>query len=103
MRLFIGLLLGISLVLNFSAFGDKISAPPPLGKEYADVSQVLYHYLKEIFDNYHVLEVTTTNPDGARNGIKGAMLQLQTGGKIYHCENSDGSTAWVCVELTDTP
>ncbi len=101
MKFIIGLILSFSLIGN--VYADKISAPPPLSKEYEDVSEVLYHYLKEIFDNFHVLEVTTTNPDGTRSGIKGAMLQLQTGGKIYHCENSDGSTTWRCVELTDTP
>ena len=101
MKFIIGLILIFSLIGN--VYADKISSPPPLSKEYADISGVLYHYLKEIFDNYHVLEVVTTNPDGVRNGTKGAMLLLQTGSKHYLQINTDGAKEWRGEELTNTP
>ena len=101
MKFIIGLILSFSLIGN--VYADKISAPPPLSKEYKDISEVLYHYLREMFDNYHVLEVVTTNPDGSRSAKKGAMILLQTGGKHYLEINTDGVKEWRGVELTDVP
>ena len=94
----------ILIILAILSFGlpslaDKISAPPPL----RDEPQAEQHYLKEIYDNFHKLEVVTTNPDGSRNGKKGEMLLLQTGGNSYLEINSDGSNTWLGVQLTNTP
>ena len=80
-------------------FASKISSPPPL----AETSPALQHYLQELYDNYHRLEVVTTNPDGSRYGKKGDMLLLQTGGNSYLEINTDSSTTWLGVQLTDTP
>lgn len=93
--LFIGLFLGSCAIV----FAGKITTPPPFTK----INPNLQHWLYEVYQHFQILEVTTTNPDGSRNGKKGEMLHLQTGGKFYHCENTDGSTTWRAVELTDTP
>lgn len=98
-KLISGILIGLLFGYCLAARADKINSPPP----FRDISPALQHYIRELYDNFHVLEVTTTNPDGARTGKKGATLHLQTGGKFYHCENTNGSTTWRCVELTDTP
>jgi hypothetical protein len=92
------LLIGFILIA-VQSFADRISAPPPLPEE--PVAE--QHYFKEIYDNFHRLEVTTTNPDGSRNGKKGDMLLSQTGGKHYLEINTNSSTTWHGVELTDTP
>jgi len=80
-------------------FADKIPSPPPLKES----PPALQDYLSEIYENFHRLEVVTTNPDGSRTGKKGDMLLLQTGGNSYLEINSDSSTAWLGVQLTDTP
>ncbi len=92
----LGLFLGV--YMSF-AFAGNILPPPPLDSEPA----VEQHYFDEIYRNWHRLEVVTTNPDGARNGKKGDMLHLQTGGNYYHCENVDSLTTWRCSQLTDIP
>lgn len=94
MRVFIAI-----LFFACTAYAGHISSPPPL----ADLPVSLQLYLKELYDHFGTIEVVTTNPDGSRVGSKGEMLQLQTGGNYYHCENVDGSTTWRCVQLTDTP
>ncbi|MDI6732320.1 MAG: hypothetical protein QME16_00105 [Planctomycetota bacterium] len=98
-RFFKGLFFGIILATCFSLYADKISAPPPLSGE--PIAEQLY--LQELYTNFHRLEVVETNPDGSRSGKKGDQLQLQTGGNVYHCENSDSSTTWRCSQLTDIP
>lgn len=82
-----------------TAFADRISSPPPL----PDEPPAEQAYLTEIYNNFHRLEVVTTNPDGSRNGKKGDMLLLQTGGNSYLEINSDSSTIWLGVQLTNTP
>lgn len=95
------IILTIIAILSFylPCLADKISAPPPL----RDEPPAEQHYLKEIYDNLHELEVVTSNPDGSRKERKGAMLLLQTGGNSYLEINSDGSTTWLGVQLTNTP
>lgn len=87
-----GFLFSAGLVL-----ADNITSPPPIK------DPTIAHYFKQIYDNFHRLQVVTTNPDGSRNGKKGDMLHLQTGGNYYHCENVDSSTTWRCVQLLDVP
>ena len=94
----------IFLVLILVLFGvianaDKITSPPPFPKE----STALKLYMQDVYDNLHVLQVVTSNPDGSRNGRKGEMVLLQTGGNTYLEINSDSSTTWLGVQLTDTP
>lgn len=95
-KFLLGIILGSFISI---AFAGNLSAPPPLDGE----SAAEQHYFYSIYQNFHRLEIVTTNPDGAVNGKKGDQLQLQTGGNVYHCENSDSSTTWRCVQLTDTP
>jgi len=80
-------------------YAGHITSPPPL----KDLPVSLQHYLKQLYDNFNVLETVTTNPDGVRNGKQGEQLYLQTGGLHYHCINTDGSKTWRCEEITDTP
>lgn len=94
------IILGIVIGMVFGtilAYADKISAPPPIQ------DRDIYHYFRQIYENYNRLEVVTTNPDGARNGKKGDMLLLQTGGNSYLEINSASSNVWLGVLLQDTP
>ena len=99
LKFLFGLVLGFFLATAITSFSDRISSPPPLDESLV----IVQHYFQEIYQNLHRLQVVTSNPDGSRQGKKGDQLQLQTGGNIYHCENSDSSTTWRCVQLTDTP
>ena len=78
---------------------DNISAPPPLPNSEPSVA----HYFRQIYENFHRLQVVTTNPDGVRNGKKGDMILLQTGGNSYLEINSDSGTTWRGILLADTP
>jgi hypothetical protein len=98
-QILVGFVFGIILGFATVTFAGKISAPPPL----PDLPVSLQSYLKRIYDNIHSIEVTTDNPDGSRNGQKGDMLLLQTGGSSYIEINTDGSTAWLGIVLSDTP
>lgn len=89
----------VFLLISGFVYAGHISAPPPL----KDLPVSLQHYLKELYDNFHVLETVTTNPDTVRNGRMGEQLYLQTGGLHYHCINTDGVKVWRCEEITDTP
>jgi len=93
-------ILGIIMGFIFSAAiatADILPAPPPL----QDVN--VYTYLRQIYENFHRLQVVTTNPDGNRRGKIGDMVLLQTGGNSYIEINTTGSTVWRGVILTDTP
>jgi len=96
MRFVFGFIIGF-ILSGMIVFADNISAPPPI----PDPS--VYHYFRQIYENFHRLQVVTANPDGTRNGKKGDMLHLQTGGNYYHCENVDSSTTWRCIQLLDVP
>jgi len=89
----------VFLLIVVTAEAGHITAPPPL----KDLPVSLQHYLKQLYDNFNVLETVIVNPDGVRNGKMGEQLYLQTGGLHYHCINTDGSTVWRCEEITDTP
>ena len=91
-----GLITSILMVCTW-AIADNISAPPPIKD--ADT----FHYLRQVYENLHRLQVVTTNPDGVRNGKRGDMVLLQTGGNSYLEINSDSSTTWLGVQLTNTP
>ena len=96
----INIIFFIILLLSLGiAYADKIPAPPVLSDE--PVAEQLY--LKTLYDNFHKLEVTTSNPDGSRSSDKGHAIILQTGGNTYLEVNNDGSTEWLGVILTDTP
>lgn len=97
MRFLLGLITGVFLSTGVIAYADKISSPPPI----QDPS--VYHYLRQIYENFHRLEVVTTNPDGVRSGKKGDMLLLQTGGTNYIEINTDSTTEWRGVALSNTP
>lgn len=95
----LGIVLGFLFGNLLLVHADKISSPPPL----ADSPVALQHYLREMYRNFHRLEVVTSNPDGSRQGKKGDMLLLQTGGNSYIEVNSDSSTTWLGIQLSDTP
>ena len=96
-NILIGLFIGWSVGNCFVAFGDKIPAPPPIEDSNT------YHYFRQIYENLHRLEVATSNPDGTRDGKKGDLLLLQSGGSSYLEVNTDSNTTWRGVALTDTP
>lgn len=92
----LGLFIG---TIIYTAFADKISSPPPLQNE----PSAEQHYFQEIYENFHRLEIVTTNPDGSRSGKKGDMLLLQTGGNSYLEINTNSGNQWLGVLLSDTP
>lgn len=96
MKIILGFVLGFTVSACLS-FADIISAPPPI----KDAN--IYHYFRQIYENFHRLSVVTSNPDGSRNGKKGDMLLLQTGGTSYLEINTDSLTTWRGVALADTP
>ena len=89
----VGVILGFSVV----TFAADIPSPPIL----ADLPVSLQHYLKLVYGHLGRVEVVTTTPNGSRNGKKGEMLQVVTGGNYYHCQNIDGATTWYCVQITN--
>lgn len=96
MKFIYGFILGFILSVSL-AWADVISAPPPI----KDAN--VYHYIRQIYENLHRLQVVTSNPDGSRNGKKGDMVLLQTGGTSYLEINTDSLTTWRGVALSDTP
>ena len=74
---------------------DNISAPPPI----KDAN--IFHYFTQIYNNFHRLQVVSSDPDASRNGKKGDMLFYLTGGVGSFCVNTDSSTDWDCTVLTD--
>ena len=96
MKVIIGFICGF-LISAGLVLADNISSPPPIK------DPTIAHYFKQIYDNFHRLQVVTTNPDGVRNGKKGDMVLLQTGGNHYIEINTDSSTQWRGVSLLDTP
>ena len=95
----IGVILGFILAISLTAMADNIPSPPPLSGQPPE----LQHYLRSIYENFHRLPVTTTNPDGVRNGKKGDMVLLITGGSYYLEINVDSLQTWRGVALTNTP
>lgn len=90
-------LIGVILGFSVMTFASDIPSPPIL----ADLPVSLQHYLKLVYGSLGMVEVVTTTPNGSRNGKKGEMLQVVTGGNYYHCQNIDGVTAWYCVQITN--
>lgn len=84
--LFIILLLSIGI-----AYGDKISAPPQLPDE--PVAEQIY--LREIYNNFHVPEVTTTAPNNNRTAIEGQLIFYDNSGTYELWVKTDtDSTDW---------
>ena len=83
----------IILAITFFALpslADKISAPPPL----KDEPPAEQHYLKEIYDNFHNLEIVTSSPDGSKKGKKGQVILYNNSGTYTLWCNVDNSTDW---------
>ena len=91
-----GLITSILMVCTW-AIADNISAPPPIKD--ADT----FHYLRQVYENLHRLQVVTTTPSGSRNGKRGDMVLLQTGGSSYLMINTDSSTTWLGEQLSIVP
>lgn len=78
------------------AYASDLPAPPPLSTEPA-AEQL---YFQSIYTNFHKLEQTSTNPNGARKGNTGDMLLYKTSLlKYYFVVNIDGLYHWQAVEL----
>lgn len=82
----------LSLILLFSTqvYAGKISAPPPL----KDLPVSLQHYLKQLYDNFHVLEITTTAPNGNKKGTKGQIVIYNNSGTFELWVNTTSLTVW---------
>ena len=82
-------------------FASNLSQPPILKDEPLAEQQ----YFTEIYNNFNLLEVTETNPDGNRNGKYGQIILLKSGGNYYVeiCVSSPNGTVWRGVVLSDTP
>lgn len=94
----ITLLVLAMLAVAFLANADNIPAPPPL----KDMPVELQHYLRSIYENLHRIPVTTTNPNGSREGKKGDMV-LYDSTNNYLMINIDSSTTWSGAQLIFVP
>lgn len=88
---FIGLIFGILV----QAYADKISAPPPLKDE--PVAEQTY--FREIYENFHRLEVVSAIPDTTRQGKKGDILLYISGATYRLYLNVNSATSWKYVTL----
>jgi len=91
----------LMLVLLFpvNSYAGKISAPPVLKEE--PIAEQLY--FREIYDNFHRLEVVTTNPNNFRTGKKGDMVLFQTGDDNYLQVNVNSAKIWSGAALLSVP
>ena len=80
----------ILFMFSLPVFGGTISSPPPL----PELPPQLQHYLTEMYDNFHVLEITTTAPEGNIKGIKGTMIIYNNSGTFELWINDDGNISW---------
>jgi hypothetical protein len=94
----IWILIFLILLTTLVANADNIPAPPPL----KDMPVELQHYLRSIYENLHRLPVTTTNPNGSREGKKGDMV-LYDSTNNYLMINTDSSTTWSGAQLIFVP
>ena len=85
------------IIFHVVARADLISSPPPIK------DPNVYHYFRQIYENFHRLQVVTTNPDGTRSGKKGDMVLLETGGVLYIEINANSGTVWSGVALGNVP
>jgi len=79
-----------ALFIAQTCFADKISSPPPFPK----LNPSLEHYLYEIYMNFHVPAITTSAPNGSRQGIMGELVIYNNSGTFELHVNTDGSTTW---------
>jgi len=84
------LILILVLLFNTQAYGGQISSPPPL----KDMPVSLQHYLKQLYNNFYILEVVTTAPNGSKNGNKGQMVIYNNSGTFSLWVNTTSSTVW---------
>ena len=91
-RFILGLLLGLFIS---TAFADKISSPPPLSKDLV----IVQHYLQEIYQNLHRLEVVSSIPDTLRSGKKGDVVLYISGATYRLYINVDSGTSWKYTTL----
>ncbi len=96
MKFILGFIFGFMISAGI-VLADNITAPPPI----KDAN--VYHYFRQIYENFHRLQVVTVNPDGVRSGKRGDMILLQAGGTSYLEINTDSGTTWRGIALADTP
>lgn len=71
-------------------YPERIPSAPPL----REASPELQEYLDIISDNFHVLSVTTTAPNGSRKGVVGELVLYNNGGTFSIWTNTTSSTVW---------
>lgn len=94
MKFIIGFICGF-IVSAGLVLADNITSPPPIK------DPTIAHYFKQIYDNFHRLQVVSTDPDASRSGKKGDMVLYLTGGVGVLCVNVDSATDWDCATLVD--
>lgn len=86
----VGIVLGSMLMFMFNVVAEQISAPPRA----EEISPALQHWLNDVYKNIHVLEVTTTAPNGARKGVPGRMVIYNNSGTLEFWVAKDTNTTW---------
>lgn len=94
MKFILGFIFGFMISAGV-VLADNITTPPPI----KDAN--VYHYLRQVYENFHRLQVVSVDPDAARSGKKGDMVLYLTGGVGVLCVNVDSATDWDCATLTD--
>jgi len=86
------LILLVLLAFSFSTWvwADKI--PPSNPGE--DTPREVQEYLDRIYNNWQILEITTTAPNGNLKGKIGKVILYETGGTFSLWVNTTSSTVW---------
>lgn len=68
--------------------------PPPTPNPDRDTADELY--LRQIYQHWNNMEITTTNPNGNIRGIAGDILIYNNGGSYKFCALVTAPTTWRC-------
>ena len=90
------IIFSILLFIAGSVYGGLLKQPPPL----SDSPPALSFYLKHLYDNIHKLPITTTSPDGSRQGERGELILFNSSGtfQLFVCTSVAGGTAWQQIQ-----
>ena len=103
-KFIVGFVLGLIIAVGINVFAYRIQNPPNIYSEQDFTA--LNNFLDEIWkvtDGRYNLDVVTVNPDGNTKGDTGDMLLYNNSGTFYLEINTNSTTVWRGVQLTDTP
>lgn len=101
----------ISIIIIITLFAIpvyayRISKPDKITKiDEASLAKlnIILENLWDLTNGRYTLNIVTSNPDGSAKGTIGDVVLFNNSGTFYLEINTDGSTQWRGVQLTDTP